>query len=47
LITTLGITNATLTITDKGALDCTLKARIETAYYRALGQQHDFDWGVL
>ncbi|MFD1485526.1 citrate lyase acyl carrier protein [Lacticaseibacillus baoqingensis] len=47
LVETLGITNATISITDKGALDCTLKARIEAAYYRALGKQQDFDWEVL
>ena len=30
----LGIDNVKLTIVDKGALDCTIKARIEAAVYR-------------
>ena len=34
----LGIDNVKLTIVDKGALDCTIKARIEAAVYRSVGQ---------
>ena len=31
----LGVTDAKVTVVDKGALDCTLKARVECAVYRA------------
>ena len=33
----LEVTNARVTVVDKGALDCTLKARVECAVYRANG----------
>ena len=41
----LGIDNVKLTIVDKGALDCTIKARIEAAVYRSVGQIEDLPWG--
>lgn len=42
----LGIEAARLTIVDKGALDCTLRARIECAAYRAAdGAQGPISWG--
>ncbi len=41
----LGIDNVKLTIVDKGALDCTLKARIEGAAFRATGQTENIPWG--
>ena len=41
----LGIDNVKLTIVDKGALDCTLKARIEGAVFRAVGQFDNLPWG--
>ena len=41
----LGIDNVKLTIVDKGALDCTIKARIEAAVYRSIGQIEDLPWG--
>ncbi len=31
----LGIATATITAVDKGALDCTVRARVKTALYRA------------
>ena len=31
----LGVENASVTVVDKGALDCTLKARVECAVYRS------------
>nr|WP_307722460.1 hypothetical protein [Lactiplantibacillus dongliensis] len=37
----------TIKIIDKGALDCTIKARIETAYYRSIGKKIDLTWEVL
>jgi hypothetical protein len=30
---------------DKGALDCTIKARIEAAVYRSVLQTEDLPWG--
>ncbi len=43
----LGVKNAKVTVNDHGALDCTVKARVECAYYR--GCQCDVDgtypWG--
>ncbi|MCD8009792.1 MAG: citrate lyase acyl carrier protein [Lachnospiraceae bacterium] len=33
--------NVKVTIVDKGALDCTLKARVECAVYRASGYSED------
>lgn len=43
---TLGVDNARVSIVDKGALDCTLRARIECAVYRAAdASQSDIPWG--
>ena len=39
-MTELGITDATISVNDKGALDCTIEARLEAAAYRAAGVQH-------
>ncbi len=45
----LGVENAAVSVNDHGALDCTIKARVECAYYR--GCQYDADgtypWGGL
>ena len=41
----LDIDNVRLTIVDKGALDCTIKARIEGAVYRSVDQYEDLPWG--
>ncbi|MGN1192638.1 MAG: citrate lyase acyl carrier protein [Dorea sp.] len=41
----LGIQNVKITIVDKGALDCTIKARIEGAVYRSLEQTEHLPWG--
>lgn len=41
----LGIDNIRITIVDKGALDCTLKARIEGAVYRSVDQYENLPWG--
>jgi len=43
----LEVKNAKVTIVDKGALDCTLKARVEGAVFRAAdnGQDAASDWG--
>ncbi len=44
----LNINNVDITVVDKGALDCTLKARIECAVFRsANGSEKDIQWGTL
>ena len=39
------VKNARVTIFDKGALDCTLKARVECAVYRSNGVSENLPWG--
>lgn len=41
----LGVKDVKITIVDKGALDCTIKARIEGAVYRAQEQTEHLPWG--
>ena len=41
----LEIDNIKLTMVDKGALDCTIKARVEGAVYRSACQIDSLPWG--
>ena len=42
----LDVTNAKVSVVDKGALDCTLKARVECAVYRSCGvSAANIPWG--
>lgn len=41
----LGVTTGRVTVVDKGALDCTLKARVECAVYRSNGITENLPWG--
>lgn len=41
----LGVDNVRITVIDKGALDCTIKARVEGAVYRAVGIKENLPWG--
>ena len=41
----LDIDSVKIKIVDKGALDCTIKARIEGAVYRSMQQFKDLPWG--
>ena len=42
----LGVENASVTVVDKGALDCTLKARVECAVYRSCdASASNIPWG--
>ena len=42
----LGAENASVTVVDKGALDCTLKARVECAVYRSCdAASANIPWG--
>ena len=43
----LKVEGARVIATDKGALDCTIKARVQCAAYRAAGIKEQFDWEVL
>jgi citrate lyase subunit gamma (acyl carrier protein) len=44
---TLKVENARVIANDKGALDCTIKARVQCAAYRAAGVKEKFDWEVI
>lgn len=41
----LGVTDVKISIVDKGALDCTIKARVEGAIYRSVNQTENLPWG--
>ena len=41
----LEVTDAKVTVVDKGALDCTLKARVECAVYRSNEITENLPWG--
>lgn len=41
----LDINDVNITIIDKGALDCTIKARIVGAVFRSMGQFEQISWG--
>jgi len=44
----LDVQNARVTIVDKGALDCTLKARVECAVFRSCGASaSNIPWGGI
>ncbi|WP_303972378.1 citrate lyase acyl carrier protein [Streptococcus merionis] len=44
----LGVTAGKVTVVDKGALDCTIKARVQTAVYRSNGaSQGNIAWREL
>jgi len=44
----LGVKDARVTIVDKGALDCTLKARVECAVFRSCGASAaNIPWGGI
>lgn len=41
----LGVDNVKISVVDKGALDCTIKARVEGAVFRSLEQIENLPWG--
>ena len=42
----LGVQNARVAVVDKGALDCTIKARVECAVFRSCGESAaNIPWG--
>jgi len=44
-LTSLGVEAARVTVVDKGALDCTIRARTECAVYRAADYDGPIPWG--
>ncbi|WBW49662.1 citrate lyase acyl carrier protein [Peptoniphilus equinus] len=43
----LEVTGANVKVEDKGALDCTLRARVETAVFRSVDKTTDIPWEVM
>ncbi len=43
----LEINNVRVVARDKGALDCTIRARVECAAYRACGINQEYGWEVM
>ncbi|MCD8222786.1 MAG: citrate lyase acyl carrier protein [Clostridiales bacterium] len=41
----LGVDNVRISVVDKGALDCTIKARVEGAVFRSVEQMKNIPWG--
>lgn len=41
----LGVKAAKVTVVDKGALDCTIRARVESAVFRSAGRADNIPWG--
>ena len=41
----LGVNDARVSVNDRGALDCTIRARVECAVFRACGQTESIPWG--
>lgn len=41
----LGIKDVRIAVVDKGALDCTIRARVEAAVFRSLEQTDNLPWG--
>lgn len=41
----LDVENVKISVVDKGALDCTIKARVECAVFRSVGQNKNLPWG--
>ena len=42
---TLDVKDVKISVVDKGALDCTIKARVEGAVFRSVDQIEDIPWG--
>ncbi|QZY53620.1 citrate lyase acyl carrier protein [Crassaminicella profunda] len=43
----MSITNVVVRAMDRGALDCTIRARVQSAVMRAMTKENDIDWGLL
>lgn len=48
VLETLGVTTGAVTVIDKGALDCTIRARVECAVFRSCDQSAaNIPWGGI
>ncbi len=45
VLSRLEVTDAKVTVVDMGALDCTIKARVECAVFRGCGIEAGYPWG--
>lgn len=43
----LEVENAKVTVIDKGALDCIIKARVQCAVFRSAGIKENYPWGGI
>ena len=43
----LGVEHARLIVRDKGALDCTIRARVQTAVFRTVNQTEHLPWEAM
>lgn len=46
VLESLEVTGASIVIQDQGALDCTIKSRVQTAVLRAADVTEDLPWGT-
>ena len=42
----LEVENARISVVDRGAVDCTIRARVQCAVFRAVDQTEGLPWGV-
>lgn len=43
----MNVTNVVVRASDRGALDCTIRARVQSAVMRAMMKENELDWGIL
>lgn len=43
----LNVTDVVVRAVDRGALDCTIRARVQSAAMRAAMKENEIDWGLL
>lgn len=43
----LNVTDVVVRAVDRGALDCTIQARVQSAAIRAAMKENEIDWGLL
>lgn len=41
------VNDAVVRAVDRGALDCTIRARVQSAVMRAAEKENEMDWGIL
>lgn len=46
-LTDLNVTNTIVRAVDRGALDCTIRARVQSAVMRGAMKENEIDWGTL